>query len=1130
MAEPSLPSGMVTFLLTDVEGSTRIWETDRSRARVALERHDALVAEHLASYGGGRPRDQGEGDSAFAVFARASEALGCALALQRAMFAEPWPDDATIRVRMALHTGEAELSKGNYKGSAVHRCARLRGLAHGGQIVLSEATAQVVCDQLSGDVTLRDMGVHELRGLLHPEHVYQLCHPELPTEFPPLQSGSGRPRDLLVGGQVPLPAPLASSGGGVFVGRDAELAELEVEWDTPNAIGARMVLISGEPGIGKSRLAAQFAATVHERGATVLFGRCDEEALRPYQPFAEALSNYLRAFPADQLQYRLGRFVTELGRLVPELSDRVPGLAQPGWSDADAERFRLFEAVAAFLMELRLGAPVLLVLDDLHWTDKATLLLVRHLARHADLAGLVVLATYREEGASLPTPFADTLMALDREHSATHIRLRGLEDADVTALLDTTTSGGHPDSRTLALGRTLREGTEGNPFFIGEMLRHLAESGAIYEQDGRWVSDARLDRLEVPRGVRGVVAQRVARLIEPANRVLAAAAVIGREFRFEVLAAVMDLDEESVLETLDDAVHAGLVQETPGTVGVYVFSHAIVRQTLYEGLTTTRRARLLRRVGDALGALFTGAREPPLAELAYHYCQAAGLGDATKAIDYARRAGDRATQLLAYEDASRHYLMALEVLDVSTPGDDTRRFDLLCAAGDAAWRTSEVERARASFLEAAELARQLGDPIRLATAALGVGGAGFRPWWTEHGFVDDVLVELLEEALEVLDRGESGVRVKLLGSLAHQLYLLGEVDRRQRLADESLAMARRLHDPATLVQALFYWRIARWQFSNAHDRLAVSNEALELAKALDQRELVMQALSFRLVDRMELGDVAGADSDAAELESVVCKVHVPYYEWVTILYATMRAVLEGRFADAEVLVNEGFEVGQRTHRGIAARMVGAQLGALRREQGRVEESQSIAIAATELYPAVLVWRAVRAMADLEAGHRERARLEFDELAAADFADLPDDFFRSITLAMLAEICSRLGDAERAELLFALLLRHREQLVLLPFAIVFLGSVSYYLGMLASTRGSWDEAADLLEDAMACHARLGAAPFHTRTRLAYARMLLSRSTRDRAAVRPLIDSVVKEAGRLGMEAVLSEAESLRQSLT
>jgi hypothetical protein len=342
-------------------------------------------------------------------------------------------------------------------------------------------------------------------------------------------------------------------------------------------------------------------------------------------------------------------------------------------------------------------------------------------------------------------------------------------------------------------------------------------------------------------------------------------------------------------------------------------------------------------------------------------------------------------------------------------------------------------------------------------------------------------------------------------------------------------MARRIGEPATLVQALFFWRMARWQFTNVHDRLAVSNEALELAHALDQRELVMQARSFRLVDLMELGDVTGADADATALDAAARELHAPYYQWTTTLYAAMRAILEGRFADAEVLVNEAFEVGQRAHRNAATAVAGVQLGILRREQGRVDEFRAIAAAATGAI--VLPWRVARVLADLEAGHHESARLEFDEIAAADFADIPDDFFRSITLAMLAEICSRLGDTKRAELLFALLLPHHEQLVLITFAVAFLGSVSYYLGILALTRRSWGEAADHLEDAMACHTRLGAAPFHTRTRLAYARMLLSRSaTGDQEAVRPLIDSIIEEAERLGMQAVLREAESLRESLT
>jgi class 3 adenylate cyclase len=1127
MAQPSLPSGTVTFLLTDVEGSTRIWEADPSLAGTAFARHDALVAEHLTSFGAGRPRDQGEGDSAFAVFARVSDAVECALALQRAMYAEPWPDGATIRVRMALHTGEAELSNGNYKGSAVHRCARLRGLAHGGQIVLSEATAQLARDQLADRVTLLDMGVHELRGLHHPEHVYQLCHPELPVDFAPLQSGSGPPRQLVVGRAAPLPAPLASSSEGVFVGRDELLAELEAQSSTPNAVGARLVFISGEPGIGKSRLAAQFAATVHPRGVTVLFGRCDEEALRPYQPFAEALSGYVRALPVDQLQYRLGGLATGLGRLLPELSDRIPGLGQPAWNDAQSERFRMFEAVAGFLSELRTTAPVLLVLDDLQWADQATLLLLRHLARHADLGRVVIVGTYRDESESLPPQFADTLIALDREHSITHVRLRGLEEADVTSLLAAVSAQPDTATRTAALARMLCEETEGNPFFIGEMLRELAETSEIREDDGRWRSDARLDRIHVPSGVRGAVAQRLARLSEPANRVLATAAVIGRQFRFDVLGAVVDLDEERLLETLDDAVHAGLIREVHGALGVYVFSHALVRQSLYEGLTTTRRARLHGRVGEALEALFSNAPEPPLAELAYHYCQAAGFGDAAKAIDYAWRAGRQATQLLAYEDASRLYQMALDVLDASTPGDDTRRYELLCAVGESAWRTSDVGSARASFLRAADLARQLRDPVRLAAAALGLGGAGFRPWWTERGLVDDVLVALLEEALDALDPGDSALRVKLLGSLAQQFFVT-DADRRQQLADESLAMARRIGDPATLVQALLYWRFAQWRFSNVQDRLTVTNEAVELAQALDQRELVMQALSFRLVDRIEVGDVGGADADAAALESAASELHVPYYQWATKLYAAMRATLEGRFADAELFVNEAFDLGQLTRGSAAIGMMGAQLGILRREQGRVQEFEAIVAAATGEVD--LPWRVARVLADLDAGRELRARREFDEIAAEQFADVPDDVFRSITLALLAEVCWRLDDAERAKSLYALLQPHRDQLVLLTFAVVFLGTVSHYLGLLAIATRSWDEAADHLEHAMASHARLRAAPYHARTQLAYVRLLLARdATGDRAAIRPLIDAVVDEAQRLGMLALHLEAESLREAL-
>jgi class 3 adenylate cyclase/tetratricopeptide (TPR) repeat protein len=1127
MTEVPLPSGMVTFLLTDVEGSTRIWESDGGGARSAFERHDALVAEHLAAYGGARPRDQGEGDSAFAVFPRATAAVACALELQRALYAEAWPPDASIRVRMALHTGEAELANGNYKGSAVHRCARLRGLAHGGQILMSEATAQIVRDELSRGVTLRDMGVHELRGLVRSERVYQLCHPELPGDFPPLQSASGRPRDLPTGPQVPLPASLANLGDDAFVGRREELAALEQEWATAGPLGARLVLVGGEAGIGKTRLAAHFAATAHAGGSTVLFGRCDEEALRPYQPVAEALSSYLHALPADSIQYRLGRSAAELSTLVPELGDRVPGVVGSGWSDAESMRFRMFEAVALLLAELSAATPVLVVIDDLHWADKATLLMVRHLTRHADLGRVLLLATHREEATSSLTPFADMLVELDREHAVTRIRLIGLDDADVTALLGSG-AGERPEARALALAQTLRDETEGNPFFLRETLRHLAETGDIHQEDGQWVATTRLDRLGVPSGVRGVVSQRLARFSDPANRVLAAAAVIGREFRLDVLDAVTDLDEDSLFETLDEAVRAGLLREVPAVVGAYTFSHALVRQTIYEGLTANRRVRLHHRVGDALEAVYSGRPDPPLAELAYHYSQAAGLGDDAKAIEYATRAGDRATQQLAYEDAFRQYSMALRVLDASPGDDDTRRFELLCAIGDAAWRASEVLEARASYREAAQLARQLGDPTRLATAALGFGGAGFRPWWSvDSGDVEESVIQLLEEALDAFEPGDSPTRVQLLGLLAHQLYLSGEVERRRLLTDESVAMARRLGDRTTLVQALVYWRIARWQSSNAHERLAVSDEALALARALDQRELIMQALTFRLVDLMELGDIVAADADAAELEGTALELHVPYYQWATVLYAAMRALLAGRFAEAEALGAEGYVLGLRADPANAAGLAGAQLAILRREEGRVEELRAIIAEAHRVAPTSLVWRAAGVMASLAVGDLEEARTEFEACAVGDLGDVPDDFFRTITWVLLADSSVRLGDADRAELLYALLLPSRDQLVVLLNCVAFLGSVSYYLGALALTKGSLDEAARHLEEAMACHLRLGAVPFHARTQLAYVRLLLARGAPgDAEQARPMLDAVIETAGRLGMRSLLEEATALR----
>ena len=373
MKGESLPGGTVTFLLTDVEGSTRMWQQNPTAAGAAMARHEEILAETIAKHGGGRPLDQGEGDSALVAFGRARDALECAVTLQLALQSEPWPDDAALRVRMSLHTGEAELTDGNYRGSVINRAARLRSLAHGGQVLLSSITADVVRDRLPVDVTLLDLGEHPLKDFPRPEHVFQLAHPGLFDRFPPLRAGTVE-TDSSESWSVPLPAAFAfgelTDQLGGFVGRADELEQLSSRLEKLRPGRAEVVMVSGEAGIGKTQLCTRFARAASEEGAIVLYGRCDEDLGVPYQPWVEVLSHLVTHAPRNLVARHGG---VELARLVPAVRHVLPDLPAPTGSDPETERYLLFGAVAELLTGASQHAPVVIVLDDLHWADKPTL-------------------------------------------------------------------------------------------------------------------------------------------------------------------------------------------------------------------------------------------------------------------------------------------------------------------------------------------------------------------------------------------------------------------------------------------------------------------------------------------------------------------------------------------------------------------------------------------------------------------------------------------------------------------------------------------------------------------------------------------------------------------------------------
>ncbi|HKA92996.1 MAG TPA: AAA family ATPase, partial [Acidimicrobiia bacterium] len=388
-----LPMGVVTFSLTDIEGSTDLWETHPDVMAAVIVRHYELAAEIAEAHGGRMPRSQGEGDSTLTAFARATDAVEGALAFQQAVTEEEWPEGIELRLRTGLHTGEAQVDHGDYFGAAVSRAARLRALGRGGQVLVSHATAELVADRLPPDASLRDLGRVQLRGFGHPEAVHQLCAPDLPDRGDPI---------VLAGGEgdaaTPLPFPIAVPPGATrFVGRTAQLAALAEPWaravDTSQR---RVVFVGGDPGIGKSRLTAEFARDVYNGGATVLFGRCYEENVVPYQPFVEAVEHYLRQGDPSEVRADLVRSGTLLARLVPDIALRFPDLPEPVRAEPDTERYLMFEAVDALLTGIAKRSPLLLVLDDLHWADRPTLALLCHIARHAEATPVVILGTYRE--------------------------------------------------------------------------------------------------------------------------------------------------------------------------------------------------------------------------------------------------------------------------------------------------------------------------------------------------------------------------------------------------------------------------------------------------------------------------------------------------------------------------------------------------------------------------------------------------------------------------------------------------------------------------------------------------------------------------------------------------------------
>ena len=1049
----SATTRMASILVTDLAGSTELRvRLGEDRAEELRRVHDALLVDAVTRNGGTVVK--GLGDGVLATFAGAADAIAAAVAIQQAADAHTrrHPGEPLV-VRAGLSAGDVTEEDGDCFGTPVIEASRLCGVAEPGRILASDLVRAMARGR--GGHRFHVVGELDLKGL--PEAVETVEVGWEPDS----------------GGAVPLPAALVGLAV-PLAGRASELQRVKEAWSEAVDGHRQVVFLAGEPGIGKTRLASEIAHLAAAEGAVVLHGGCDEALDVAYRPVVDALVHLIDHIDVDVLEAHGDAVGGELTRLVPGLAAKVPGLAPAGSEEGDVGRLRLFEAVVDLLGRVAEERPVLLVLDDLHWADRSSLLLLRHLVRSPRLGSLLVLGTYRDTDLDRVHPLSAALGELRREPGVQRVALQGLEVEDIERFL--AGAAGHEVGEDgVAVAEVLRAETAGNPLFVSEVVRHLVERGVFYEEDGLWRTDrALLERVGVPEGVREVIGHRLSALAPDAGDLMSAAAVVGVEFDAGVVAEVTGRTVDDVVDVLDEGVRRGLLVETD-RLDRYRFAHALVRQTLVDELSLSRRVRLHGRVAVALEQ-----RRAPAAELAHHFAGAAALGYAEQAVTYSARAAEEAVAALAYEEAAAWLRQALEAEELLEPPDPGRRGRLYLELGLAENLIGDVTVAFATFEAAAAEARAAGDTELLARTALGFGGEN--AVWA--GLGDLRGPALVDEALEALPPGDSAPRARLLARKGQWLILAPEPAERVALGEEAVAMARRLGDRQELAAVLVDYHEALRGANRVEEQRAVSQELVAMAEAAGDEAALATALYFRGSNELAMADVNALRRTLDEMGERAVRARALSAWGGVVGGRSVLAIAEGRWDDLPDLLAEyrRSDFGLGSVNDAVADLRHANIALL---QGRYADMADEWQGVADRHPDVMTWFPYRTISLGLIGDADGAHRALAEWESGPVARMPATF-RLNNAVLDSLVAGVLGDE-----LFAR--RARAVLETVPGRYVstgvesFLGAVDHHLGVALRVLGEVDEAERLLRAAVGGYDRNGIRSFRVHAALELAEL-------------------------------------------